>query len=42
MSQTSKDDFKQYISAEENIPEFTWFPIVMGQPLFVISDYLNH
>jgi putative OPT family oligopeptide transporter len=36
MSQTSKDDFKPYISAEENIPEFTWFPIVMGALLGIV------
>jgi putative OPT family oligopeptide transporter len=36
MSETKVSEQKPYISDEQNIPEFTWFPILMGALLGIV------
>jgi uncharacterized oligopeptide transporter (OPT) family protein len=36
MSESNTTEFKPYIADEENIPELTWFPVIIGALLGIV------
>ncbi|MFN9434358.1 MAG: OPT/YSL family transporter, partial [Planctomycetota bacterium] len=36
MSSSPQPEFKPFVADEENIPELTWFPIIMGALLGIV------